>query len=90
MSVEIFLPPMLQAMAGEVKQVTCTGRTIGNCLNELIEKYPQIKPKLLNRRGKPADGVNIFLNGENIPPEMLTRPVGDGDKIYISFIVLGG
>ena len=90
MSVVISLPPMLQALAGEIKQTECNGSTIGNCLNDLIEKYPQMKPRLFNRRGELANGVNIFLNGESILPKSLSKPVRDGDKIHISFIVLGG
>ncbi len=90
MSVEIFLPPMLQVMAGNVKQVTCTGNTVGNCLNDLIEKYPQIERKLFSRNGKLANGVNVFLNGVNVLPEALSTPALDGDKIHVSFLVLGG
>lgn len=86
----MFLPPVLQALAGDVKQVACDGKNIGNCLNDLIEKYPPIRPKLFQRRGKLVNGVNIFLNGENIPPGTLSKPVHNGDKIHISFIVLGG
>lgn len=90
MSIEISLPPVLQAMAGDIKQVSCAGNTIGNCLNDLIEKYPQINPKLFRGKGKLANGVNIFLNGINVLPEKLSSPVRDGDKIHISFLVLGG
>ena len=90
MSVEIFLPPMLQVMAGDEKQVACTGNTIGNCLNDLIEKYPQMKLKVFGRNGKLANGVNVFLNGTNVLPDKLSSPVRDGDKIHVSFLVLGG
>ena len=90
MSVEISLPPILQAMAGDAKQVSCRGNTISNCLNDLIEKYPQIRPKLFSRNGKLANGVNVFVNNVNVLPDKLSVAVRDGDKIYISFLVLGG
>ena len=90
MSVEIILPPMLQALTGDVKQFSASGKTLVACLNDLIEKYPEIKPKIFSRSGKLANGVNIFLNRENIPPDSLSKPVHDGDKIHISFVVLGG
>jgi|WetSurMetagenome_2_1015567.scaffolds.fasta_scaffold1081392_2 sulfur-carrier protein len=90
MSVEISLPPTLQAMTGNMKQITCAGSTLGDCLNNLIEKFPQIKPKLFSSSGKLASGVNIFLNSTAILGENLSKPVKDGDLVYISFIVLGG
>ena len=90
MAIEIDIPPLLQTLAGDVKRVVTTGNTVGECLDDLVKKYPGIKPKLLNRRGKLLNGINIFLNGENTFPEPLAKTVRSGDKIHIAFIVLGG
>lgn len=90
MAIEINIPPVLQALAGDVKQIETTGSTVGECLNALAKKYPQMKSRLLNKQGKLVNGINIFVNGENAYPEPLARPVRDGDNIHIAFIVLGG
>ncbi|OGO01744.1 MAG: hypothetical protein A2Y90_05045 [Chloroflexi bacterium RBG_13_52_12] len=90
MTTEISIPPVLQALAGDVKQIEISGSTVGECLNALVKMYPQMKPRLFNKQGKLANGINIFLNGENAYPEPLAKPVRDGDKIHIAFIVLGG
>jgi len=90
MSIEINIPPVLQALAGDVRQINVTGSTVGECLEELVKQYPRLKPRLFNQRGKLPNGINIFINGENAYPETLARRVKEGDKVHISYIVLGG
>lgn len=90
MSIEVNLPPVLQALIDGVSRINVNGDTVGECLTEMLEKYPQLKLKLFNKNGKLPNGISIFINGENAFPEPLSRPVRDGDKIFISHIVLGG
>ena len=90
MTVQINIPPVLQALVSGVNRIEVQGSTVGECLNEMVEKYPQLKPKLFNKRGELPKGVSIFINRENAFPKPLSRPVRPGDKIYISHIVLGG
>jgi molybdopterin converting factor small subunit len=90
MTVEINIPPVLQALVDGINRINVSGSTVGECLTEMVKKYPQLKAKLFNRRGKLPNGISIFINGENAYPGPLSRPVVDGDKIYISHIVLGG
>lgn len=90
MSVQIIIPPLLQAMVGDIRQIDVSGRTVGECLNALVKQYPQLKPKLFNKNKKLPNGINIFVNGENAYPELLVKTVREGDKIHISYIVLGG
>jgi molybdopterin converting factor small subunit len=90
MSVEINLPPVLQAMVGDIRQIDVTGGTVGECMEALVQKYPQLKSKLFNRKNSLPNGINIFVNGENAYPQPLSKKVKEGDKVYISYIVLGG
>lgn len=90
MSIEVFIPPVLQALIGDVTRVPTTGQTIGECVNDLVKKHPVLRERLFSRHDKLANGVSIFLNGESAFPEPLAKKVHEGDKIHISFIVLGG
>jgi len=90
MSVEINIPPVLQALIEGVRRVDVSGSTVGECLKELVGRYPSLKPRLFTRQGKLIKGVSIFINGESAYPGELARPVHDGDKVYITNIVLGG
>jgi len=90
MSVQINLPPVLQTLVGDIKQINVTGRTVGECLEALVKQYPGLKSRLLKKNNRLPKGINIFINGENTYPEPLTKRVHEGDKVYISYIVLGG
>ena len=90
MSVEINIPPVLQAMVGDIEQIDVTGRTVGECLEEMVQRYPQLKSRLFNKKNKLPNGINIFVNGENAYPEPLAKQVHKGDKVHIAYIVLGG
>jgi len=90
MTVEINIPPVMQALVNGINRIDVHGGTIGECFNEMVKKYPQFKPKLFTRGGKLRNGIQIFINEKDAYPEPLSHLVHDGDKIYISHIVLGG
>jgi molybdopterin synthase sulfur carrier subunit len=90
MAAEINIPPVLQALVNGVSRVNVSGATIGECFENMLQQYPALKPKLYDKHGKLPKGISIFLNGVSAYPNPLPKPVHDGDKIYISHIVLGG
>jgi adenylyltransferase/sulfurtransferase len=90
MTVEINIPPALQALADGVRTINVSGSTIGECLEELAEQYPELKEKIFTGNGRLPKGMNIFINGASAYPKPLARPVRDGDKVHIAYIVLGG
>jgi molybdopterin converting factor small subunit len=90
MSVEIYLPPFLQALAGGASKFDVAGGTIGECLRDLVRLCPQLKDRIFNRRGKLIKGINIFVNRANVSPDPLSRLVCNGDKVHVASTVLGG
>ena len=90
MAVEINIPPILQALVNGVSRINVSGATIGECFKEMLQQYPALKPKLYDKNGNLPKGISIFLNGVSAYPSPLSKTVHDGDKIYISHIVLGG
>jgi molybdopterin converting factor small subunit len=90
MSVEVFLPPSLQRLISDIKHTQVEGNTVGECLDKLIEQFPQLKSSLFNRLHKLQSGFSVYINNENVSPKELTRPVNNGDKIYIINILVGG
>jgi molybdopterin converting factor small subunit len=90
MAVEINIPPVMQALVNGISRINVNGATIGECLKEMLQNYPALKPKLNDKDGHLPKGINIFLNGVNAYPNPLSKPVHDGDKIHISYVVLGG
>ena len=90
MSVEINIPPSLQPFTDDTRSTQVSGSTVAACLEELFKRYPQLKSRLFNRNGKLLKSINIFINGEAAYPAELSRPVRGGDKIHISYPVMGG
>jgi molybdopterin converting factor small subunit len=90
MTIAIYIPPVLQALVDGVNHIDVNGGTIGECIKEMAQKHPALKPKLFDKRGNLPKGISIFLNGTNAYPEPLSKSVRDGDKIHIFHIVLGG
>ena len=90
MSVEINIPPSLQALVDGIKQIEVDGGTVGECLKEMVRLYPQLKEKIFTRGGRLPKGMNIFINGASVSPRPLAIPVRNGDKVHIAYIVLGG
>ena len=90
MSVEINIPPSLQSLVDGVRQVEVSGSTVGECLKDLVRRYPRLKEKIFTRSGRLPKSMNIFINGASVGPRSLAIPVRNGDKIHIAYIVLGG
>jgi len=90
MSVEINIPPSLQALIDGVGQIDVSGGTVGECFRELVRCYPRLKEKIFGRNGRLPKGMNVFINGASAGPRPLNRVVREGDKVHIAYIVLGG
>jgi len=90
MSVEINIPPVLQAIINDNCRINTSGATIGECVEDMVQQYPALIPKLYDKHRKLRKGTSIFLNGVDIYPNPLSKLVKDGDKIHIANIILGG
>ena len=90
MSVEINIPQFLQHLADDGKVAEVKGGTVGDCLNDLVERLPRLKARLFTRNGKLRKHLDVYINGESAYPEELAKPVNDGDKLHIVNAIVGG
>jgi len=90
MSIAIRLHPFLHHLTGGQEIVEVTGRTTGECLENLESRFPAIRQQIRNNKGQLRPYCEILLNSESIYPNELTTPVKDGDVIDVLFIVTGG
>jgi len=70
--------------------VEVNGSTVGQCLDDLIKQFPDIKQGLFDSNGKLHSYIDIYVNGESAYPEVLAKPVKAGDKLHIIFLIGGG
>lgn len=60
-------------------------------IDGLGEKYPGFQTALQGKNGEIVDGVNIYVNGENVRYlKVLNTPLKEGDVINIIPAVAGG
>ena len=90
MSVRVNIAPVMQHLAGGQSTVEVKGNTVGQCLGQLLGRFPDLKDWLLDAGGRLRDSVDVFVNQRSAFPEELAKPVSDGDEIHIISLISGG
>ena len=72
------------------ESVEVEGKTIGECLKDLIRKYPPLGKEVFGKNGKLSGIVEVYLNGATAYPDELAKPVKDGDTIQLVYFLAGG
>ncbi len=90
MGIKVRIHPFLQQFTGGQDVVESTGRTVGECLDNLEIQFPGIKQRLCDKQGHLYDYYEIYVNSESSYPEQLAKPVKDGDVLSIVIMIGGG
>ncbi len=90
MSIEINLHKTHRQLTDGQETIVVEGTTVGECLDELISRYPGLEKEIFDNKGKLSNIIEIYLNGLSAFPDELKRPVKDGDKIQIVYFLAGG
>jgi molybdopterin converting factor small subunit len=61
----IKIPTPLRPFTNNEQQVSVSGETVGAALNDLVTKYPDLKPHLYSN-GQLRNFVNVFLGEDDI------------------------
>ncbi len=89
MSARIRLHPLMQGLA-ENNIVEVNGGTVGECLSDLVRKFPALSETLFDQHGKLLKHVEIFINGKTAFPNELAASVKEGDELSILMLLAGG
>jgi molybdopterin converting factor small subunit len=90
MSIEVEIAHVFRSYFGGKKNVTAEGNTVGECLDDLSNKYPMTKNMIVDSSGSITNRFEIYLNGESTYETGLSTPVKEGDKIDLVYIIHGG
>ncbi len=90
MSIEIAIHKTHRPLTGGNEKVSVQGRTVGECLDALVARYPEMKAVLFDEKGRLKNTIEIYVNLESAYPEELKKPVKAGDKIHIALMLAGG
>jgi len=70
--------------------VAVEGRTVGECLSQLIRQFPERGQVLFATKDKLQNNVEIFINDATAYPNELVKPVKEGDEIHLVVMLAGG
>lgn len=90
MSVEVEIASVFRSYLEGRKTVTAEGRTVGEILRYISDKYPMTKNMFIDDEGRMKNHFEVYLNGESTYHSGLATPVNPGDKIDLVYIVQGG
>ena len=90
MSVRIAMHPFFAEHVSGKQEIEVTGKDVGECLADLVKKYPPIEKKLFEKKGKLRGYIEIYVNGKSTFPKELAHPIVDGDEIRIIVFGAGG
>lgn len=88
-AVKIFYPA-LQGLVGGPDDVQVEGATVGECLADVVRRFPESGPLLFDTRGELLKRVYVFVNRESMFKADLAKPVGDKDELIIAVLATGG
>ena len=73
-----------------VAPLTAEGKTVGEVLKHLSDKYPSTKNMFIDDEGRMQNHFEVYLNGKSTYHSGTETPVNDGDKIDLVYIIHGG
>jgi molybdopterin converting factor small subunit len=86
MSITVKLYSVLQPYADNREMVEVEGRTVGECLQYLVKKYPEMEKELFRTHWKPFDFFDIHVNRERSHSAEMGKQVFDGDMIEVTVL----
>ncbi len=90
MGVKIKIQKNLQFLTNNKETLEVSGSTVGQCLDELVRKFPEIEKRLVDKNRTLLNYIEIFVNGKRAYPNELATPVKNGDEIFIFLMIAGG
>ena len=90
MSIKINVRPGMQQLTDNQDTVEVSGKTVGECINQLIGQFPAVRDQLLDKDGGILNYIDVYVNGKSSYPEELVKQVKDGDELHILMEVSGG
>ncbi len=84
------IPPTLRAEVGGARELEASGSTVGDVIDDLVERYPSLRAHLF-QNGDLGAFVNVYLSGEDVRMlDGLDTEVGPGSTVILLPAMAGG
>ena len=91
MSVSVRVPTILRTYTGGESEVSASGTTLAEVLDDLDANYAGIKARVLDDEGNLRRFVNVFVADDDVRYlDGVGTPVPDGETVSIIPAVAGG
>ncbi|MFC2070562.1 MoaD/ThiS family protein [Chloroflexota bacterium] len=90
MSITININPSMTHLTEGQEVLEVQGSNVGQCLEQLVARFPEVKTWLYDKDGKLQNFIEIYVNLMSAYPEELAKPVKDGDELHVVAQVAGG
>ncbi|GEP36444.1 molybdopterin synthase sulfur carrier subunit [Nocardioides psychrotolerans] len=91
MSVSVRVPTILRTYTGGKSEVSASGATLAEVLDDLEASYAGIKARILDDKGALRRFVNVYVGNEDVRfLENLDTPTPDGTQVSVIPAVAGG
>lgn len=90
MSVNVRLSAVLRKATNWQETVQVTGDTPLECLQSLEAQFPSIRQWIYDKDGKVLPQIQLFVNGQRVYADELTKPLKSGDELLILLAIAGG
>jgi MoaD family protein len=85
------IPTPLRPYAEGASEIEIQVKNVGEALDELTSKYPDLRKHLYSEEGELRQFVNLFINDEDVRfLQGMDTPVKDDDRLMILPSIAGG
>ncbi len=84
---KVYIPTPLRSYT-EASSVTANGKTVNELINNLNEKFPGIKFRIINEQEEIREHIRIFVNKESI--KNLNSSIKESDEVHLLQALSGG
>lgn len=91
MSVSVRIPTILRTYTGGESEVSASGATLAEVLDDLDASFPGVKGRILDESGALRRFVNVYVGNDDVRfLDELATPTPDGSQISVIPAVAGG
>ncbi|MQW74612.1 molybdopterin synthase sulfur carrier subunit [Nocardioides sp. dk4132] len=91
MSISVRIPTILRTYTGGESEVSATGATLAEVLDDLEANFAGIKGRILDDNGALRRFVNVYVGNEDVRfLDDLATPTPDGAQVSVIPAVAGG